>query len=493
MTTPDTSADSASFRGLLLRYRGRTGLTQREVAGRVGVNRRSVKGWELGAGVAGADRLEELIRVLLEADGLTPGQETAEARALWAEAQSESARTYSPFDTAWFARLLAERAAPADAPDTAHATLPARPTEPVRERRTAERRHDWGEAPDTTGFVGRGGELALLRRWVLDERCRLLPILGVGGIGKTSLAARLAQEVAPGFERVYWRSLRHMPPASEWLAGAIGFLSDQRLVPPAPESERLAALLRLLRERRCLLVLDNAETLYEPGQRDGRYRAGMAGYGRLLQAVGETSHQSCLVVTSREAPPELAVLDSDTVRTFKLGGLGVLEGQVMLAHQQLAGEEEAWARLITRYGGNSLALKLVGESIRQVFGGEIGAFLDEVDAGAVFGGMRRLLAEQVERSSALEHQVLRVLAVEREPVTLAELLAELGPRVGRGAVLEAVEALRRRSLMERAVTAGAVAFTLQSVVREYVNDRLVEQVADGIGSRQPILLLRCQA
>ena len=51
------------------------------------------------------------------------------------------------------------------------------------------------------------------------------------------------------------------------------------------DSERLTALLQLLRERRCLLVLDNSETLFEPGQQQGSYRAGMVGYGRLLEAV----------------------------------------------------------------------------------------------------------------------------------------------------------------------------------------------------------------
>ena len=71
----------------------------------------------------------------------------------------------------------------------------------------------------------------------------MVAVLGMGGIGKTSLAARLAQQVAPSFERVYWRSLRNAPPASEWLAGAIGFLSDQQLVPPPSESERIMALL----------------------------------------------------------------------------------------------------------------------------------------------------------------------------------------------------------------------------------------------------------
>ena len=67
---------------------------------------------------------------------------------------------------------------------------------------------------------------------MVDERCRLVAVLGMGGIGKTSLAARLAQDVAPSFERVYWRSLRDAPPVGDWLAGAIGFLSDQQLVPP---------------------------------------------------------------------------------------------------------------------------------------------------------------------------------------------------------------------------------------------------------------------
>jgi hypothetical protein len=66
------------------------------------------------------------------------------------------------------------------------------------------------------------------------------------------------------------------------------------------------------------------------------------------------------------------VLDSDTVRAFKLGGLGVLEGQVMVAHHRLTGEEEAWARLIARYAGNSLALKLVGETTPEKVSGVSG-------------------------------------------------------------------------------------------------------------------------
>src|SRR5229473_5120338 len=480
--------ETESFAGLLLRHRGRTGLTQQDLATRLGTTRRSVQDWESGTYYPSAERLQALILVLLESGGLTVGREAVEAHELWATALREAPRMHTPLDEVWLAGLLVERAAVQTA-ERPGDVIAAKPAVRAAEVGGVERRQDWGEAPDVIGFVGRAEELATLREWVVEERCRLAGLLGMGGIGKTAFASRLAQDVAPSFQRVYWRSLRDAVPAREWMAGAIGFLSAHHLVPPEGEAARLAMLLQLLRDRPSLLVLDNFETVLEPGQREGRYRDGFAGYGAVLQGIGETRHQSCLVVTSREAPPELAVLSGGAVRRFQLGGLGVAAGQVLLADKQLSGTDDDWANLIARFGGNGLALKVVGESISQVFGGDIRVFLEQSGSGTVFGGIRRLLADQLERSSALEQEVLRVLAVEREPVTVAELIAALGPRLGRGTVLEAVEALRRRSLVERAETAGRAAFTLQSVVLEYVTDRLVEKVADEIARGQPMLLV----
>jgi WD40 repeat protein len=485
-----TPGPSESFRDLLLRYRGRSGLTQRQLGDRMGVHRRSVQEWEGGITYPSPERLEGLIRLLLQAHGFTPGHERAEAQAMWAAVQRSAPHTHAPFDGAWFDRLLVPGCAPQE-------ELPRKPREieavplksAVVERRAAEeRRQDWGEAPETAGFIGRNDELQTLSRWVGEERCRLVTLLGMGGIGKTALAARLAQNVAAGFERIYWRSLRDPLPLSEWLAGAIGFLSDQQAVAPTADSERVMALLELLRSRRSLVVLDNFETLFEPGQGEGRIREGLAGYVRLVQAVGDTSHQSCLVLTSREAPPELAMLGG-AARSLRLGGMSLDEAQALLAPKQLEGTREQWDDLNARFGGNSLALKVVGESIRELFGGDIGAFLGESGTGSLFGGMRRLLAEQIEGISAAEQRVLRVLAVEREAVTLTPVLATLGPRFDHGALLEAIEALRRRSLIERAEIPDAAAFTLQSVVLEYMTEWLVAAVADEIERGQPELLL----
>ena len=468
---------SESFRSLLLRHRGRTRLTQRELAERAGVSLRSVQDWEAGVKYPRAERLQELIQALLEAGGLSSGREMSEAPELWAAVQREAPRMRTQFDQPWFAELLAARSA-RNTEGWPTRLAGVRVSDP--RSGAVERAQDWGEAPDTTGFVGRVEELDLLRGWILGARCRLVAVLGMGGIGKTSLAARFAQEVAPTFERVYWRSLRNAPPVAEWAAGAIGFLSDQQLVPPAAESERIAALLGLVRARRCLLVLDNSETLFEPGQTSGRYRQGMDGYGRLRQALGETSHQSCLVLTSREAPPELAVMGAEC-RSLEVQGLGTAEAQALLADKQLKADTHGWASLVSSYGGNGLALKIVGETIRQVCDGDVAEFLEDATTiGTVFGGIRRLLDTQVARRSPMEHDLMTRLAVEREPISLAELSLDVTPGISRSTIVEAVETLRRRSLVERGERAGT--FTLQSMVLEYVTDQLVETVAEEIGS-----------
>src|SRR5260370_319197 len=235
----DTSEADKSFRGLLVRHRGRVGLTQRELAVRMGSSRRTLQDWESGVGYPSTERLRALITALLESGGLTVGHEREEVEDLWAAVLRQSPRMRTPFDEVWLTRLLADRAAPAPVPELAGYMLPAAPGMSAAERGAVERRADWGEAPDLLGFVNRAEELTTFRRWILEERCRLVAVLGMGGIGKTTLAARLAQDLAPTFERLYSRSLRDALPPGDSLCGAISFLSAQQVIPPGSAAPRL--------------------------------------------------------------------------------------------------------------------------------------------------------------------------------------------------------------------------------------------------------------
>jgi hypothetical protein len=90
---------------------------------------------------------------------------------------------------------------------------------------------------------------------------------------------------------------------------------------PEGQEARLALLVELLRKRHALLVLDNLETVLQPGEHAARYRDGYAGYGLLLQRLGETSHQGCVLVTSQGELPELVPLQGARapVRALRLG------------------------------------------------------------------------------------------------------------------------------------------------------------------------------
>jgi transcriptional regulator with XRE-family HTH domain len=123
----DTSHAAESFRKLLLRHRGRTGLTQLEVAGRVGAGRRTLQDWEAGINHPSAELLKALIHVLLEAGGLTAGRESAEAQQLWAAVLRDAPRMHTPFDEVWLAAVLAERVGP-QAPEQARDVTPAQPS-----------------------------------------------------------------------------------------------------------------------------------------------------------------------------------------------------------------------------------------------------------------------------------------------------------------------------------------------------------------------------
>jgi hypothetical protein len=333
---------------------------------------------------------------------------------------------------------------------------------------------DWGNAPESGVFYGRTEELATLKHWFLNDRCRVVALLGMGGIGKTCLSVQLTLHIQNKFELVIWRSLRHAPPLTDLLAELCQFiLKEQETNLPATVAGRIALLISYLRSHRCLLLLDNMETIFhccDPQNAScnylaGHYREGYENYGEFLRQVGETSHQSCLLLTSREKPKEIGRLEGETlpVRSLQVKGLPTAEGQkILTAHGCFWESLIECSRLVEFYAGNPLALKLVSTTIQKLFAGSISEFLKHQIA--VFGEIRNLLGQQFERLSDAEKYIVKWLSINGKPASFSELQEQILPTVSPPKLLEAIESLLERSLIEK----SAILFSLQPMVMEYV-------------------------
>lgn len=345
------------------------------------------------------------------------------------------------------------------------------------ENRKAESvtQQDWGEMPNARTLWGRDAEVQQIEQWLVTEQQRVVVILGMGGIGKTTLAAALATQLAPHFRYVLWRSLLNAPRLSDILRDWVQTLAGDTLTTwPTLVDAQLTLLFEQLRQQRCLLVLDNVESILSPAgeQRDGAYRPDYADYGQFFARLGESVHQSSLLLTSRELPPGLARLErrGALVRRLPLPGLSLAAGQRLLAAAGLTGTVAQQQELLTRYSGNPLALRLVSKTIQDFFAGEIAAFLS--DETLFFDNVREVLDQQFARLTTLERELLLWLAIEREPIPLSLLQDELlygGPR---SAVIEALLDLQQRTLLEKT----PIGFTLQNVIMEYATAYLVDAI-----------------
>ncbi len=467
-----------AFGQAMLSLRTSIGLTQAGLADLLRVSRRAVGEWEAGSSYPTAQHLQHVITLAVQQQVFAAGREEEEIRTLWHAAHQKVL-----LDEQWLSTLLG-RSPVAPLPV---APVPAQPAVPVRA--ASGPRVEWGDALDMPSFYGREPELATLSRWVVQERCRVVSVVGLGGIGKSALVTSAMHQLADHFQVAIFRSLRDAPSCDALLEGCLQVLAPESLA-QAPQSleRRLSLLLEELRTSRVLLVLDNLESLLSEGEVRGRLRPGFEAYGRLLRQVAQTGHQSCLLLTSREKPAELRALEGSRtpVRALRLAGLEAAACEYLLTEHEVMGSPDERARLVQAYSGNPLALKIVAETIADLFRGEIDQFLS--GGTHIFGSIAELLEEHFARLSSLEQTVLCWLAIMREPMTLEELLAVLVAPLPRVQVLEAVDGLRRRSLIERGQRAGS--FTLQSVVLEYVTSRLVAMASQEIEQGRLSLLLQ---
>lgn len=317
-------------------------------------------------------------------------------------------------------------------------------------------KHDWGEAPDTSVFYDRSRELSQLQYWMLEEQCRLVTILGIGGVGKSTLAVRLGLHIQDEFDVVLWRSLQNAPLAEDKLTSILQFLLyalRKKIVIPQSFDEKLSLLMECLISHRCLLILDNAETILSSNGQIGQYCQDYEKYGQLFKSIGEASHNSCLILTSREKPKEIILLEGEKakVKSMQLGGLGINEGRELLEQKgEFKGTERELQMLIEHYAGNPLALKILAAKTQELFDGDIGSVLDYLERGELlFNDICDVFKHQFKGLSKVEKNIMYWLAINREPVSLVQLTADVAIFAPKRYLPQAITSLLERSLIEK--------------------------------------------
>jgi hypothetical protein len=301
---------------------------------------------------------------------------------------------------------------------------------------------------------------------ITEQDCRLLTITGMNGIGKSAIVRHLIPLVANQFDRIIWRSLRTSPSLETTLKNLIQFIPEQTDIDlPININEQLSLLIELLRKYRCLIILDDVQHILNSGQIAGNYKPGYENYGTLFKLMGEIPHCSCLILNSWEPPINILTFteDNSAVCLLQLNSLGKAATEILRDKGLL--DEEQWAELINLYRGNPLWLKLVAQTINNLFDGKVSQYLSYQP---VFLGdeLTPILQQHYQRLSAIEKQAIAQLSTETEPISLTQLMAKY--QGDRSDLFKAIQSLVRRGMIEKSLEDAETILTISSLLKQYI-------------------------
>lgn len=318
---------------------------------------------------------------------------------------------------------------------------------------------DWGDAPEILTFYGRQEEENCLKELMIEKQCRLIALLGVSGIGKTSLALHCVEQIKSEFHTIIYRSLRFCPSLEDILTHFLEVFPESSAIPPTLDG-KLTQFLKYLRQYRCLIILDDVQMLFAPQQLAGCYQAGHENYRLFFKQIAEVSHQSCLMLLSSEKPREVAELENNAISSLVLGSLGEASKQI-LRDQKLRDEIE-WNELIKLYQGHPLGLKLTAALIQEFFGGCVSEFL-RCYPPILCESLQFQFHQQLEHLTTLEIQIINILVQENEPLNLSTINHKI--QLSYPEVLKGLQSLNSRLFLTKVEENNIKLFTVDSMFR----------------------------
>ncbi|NCS23583.1 MAG: WD40 repeat domain-containing protein [Microcystis aeruginosa BS13-02] len=305
---------------------------------------------------------------------------------------------------------------------------------------------NFGLIPDISQIYGREKELILLKQKFFQNSpsCKIIGIFGIAGIGKTSLVCKLIEQIQEEFPRVIYWSFLNPPLPLEFLENTSNIISENISFKTEDKFKiKLIKFIKILAKSRCLLFLDNIEAIID----HENYRE----YSEILQAIGQSKHNSCLIITSRKIPQELESLAGNKTSTYflELQGLDYQTGRQILGDiDTFHGTEDEWQFLIQQVCyGNPLFIKSIAHHIQQVHHNNLADFL--LTGNLLIEKIESILNSYFQQLSNLEKAIIFELAINRNPVSLSELEHNIIIETDGKSIQEGIRSLSSKILLDK--------------------------------------------
>ncbi len=220
-----------------------------------------------------------------------------------------------------------------------------------------------------------------------------------------------------------------------------------------------------MRDNRCLIILDDVQQILSSGQFAGYYKPGYENYGTLFKIIGEIPHNSCLILNSWEPPSDILTFTDDNSAVCLLQLIGLGEAATEILREKGLLDEEHWPELIELYQGNPLWLKLVAQTINNLFNGRVSQYLSYQPV-FLSDELTPILQQHYQRLSEIEKQAISQLSNEIEPVSFTQFMAKC--QGSQGELFKAIQSLDRRGMIEKLSCETETVLTIPPVLKQYV-------------------------
>lgn len=323
--------------------------------------------------------------------------------------------------------------------------------------------HDLYLAPKIIKFCDRTQELKTLSNWVLNQNIPLISVLGLPGIGKTSLVKRFIDLNIDKFDAVIWKSLKVQPNLDYNITSILtkfGYVNPNLTEHETPLCQLLNS--SIFRDKKCLIILDDVQEIFNLGVFAGQYKTEHKDYQELFRRIAEASHQSHFILLSQESSQDMLAYNDDLtpVKYLELKGL---KGINFLSDCGLT-DKEYWSNLIQIYEGNPGYLKDIARLIKDIFAGKVTDFLAENEM-ILTVDIKTKLAVMLDRISGIEIQILMQLSQTDKPQSRNNLKQSLS--LSSSNLIDGLQSLSKRYLIQK-VDEKTMLFNVSNIVKEYM-------------------------